>query len=157
MSLSDTRWLSQLKSTSYLTRMRARRKIARRGGVEGIFLNTGGYVTEGASSNLFIVKRGRLLTPPLGDGLLAGTRRKAVLRLVRKMKIKVFEKSIRLNDLKKADEVFVTSTLKDILPIGTFEGRRVGRVCPGLVTQKLTAAYEKFLKRQCRNQCPTGP
>lgn len=146
MSLGDTRWLARLKSTSYLTRMRARQEIARRGAVEGVFLNEEGFVTEGASSNLFMVKKGVLLTPPLSDGLLAGTRRGAVLKVARKLGIKTVKKSLRVRDLKNADEIFVTSTLKDILPIGWFEGRKVGRVCPGLMTRRLIECYNSKVK-----------
>lgn len=140
---NDPSSLTSIKSTNYLTKMIARREIAKRGAVEGVLLNAAGRATEGASSSLFIVKKRRLVTPPLSEGLLPGITRQAVLKIARRMKIPVREKPLTISQLKKADEIFVASTLKKILPIGDFEGRRLK--APGPVTRRLTAAYESIL------------
>lgn len=142
---SDVPSLAKIKSTSYVTRMLARREAERRGAVEGILLNEKNEVTEGASSNLFIVQSGRLITPPLSGALLPGTRRKVVLRLARKLTIPVQEKNLLPKDLLKADEIFITSTLKDILPIRSVENRNVRKTAPGPVTMRLSKAYDALI------------
>jgi branched-chain amino acid aminotransferase len=145
---SDSRSLAAIKTTSYLSRMIPRREAARRGADEALLLSESGLVTEAASSNLFVVKGGRLLTPPLSDGLLAGTRRKVVLALAKKMGIPVTERSLRPKDLYAADEIFITSSLKDIMPVGWVEKRRIGRSCPGALTHHLAASYANLLSKR---------
>ncbi len=142
---ADSPALSTIKTTSYLTKMAAREETKRRGAVEGLLINAKGFVTEGASSNVFIVKNGVLITPPLSDGLLPGTRRKLVLRIAKKMKMKSREKSLRPRDILEADEVFITSSLKDILPIRRVEGKTLPVPCPGPVTRELVGAELKQL------------
>ncbi len=115
--------------------------------VEAIFINERKWVTEGASSNIFMVKKGCLYTPPLSEGLLPGTRRQFVLKLSRKLRLPTREKNLRPQDLFKADEIFITSTLKDILPIRLLEGKKIGSQCPGLVTQRLTVAYAQGINQ----------
>ena len=145
---ADPAGVANIKTTSYLTKMIARMEIADRQAIEGIFLNADGHVTEGASSNLFVVKGGILLTPPLSEGLLPGTRRGIVLKLARKLRIPSKEKALSPGDLKKADEIFVTSSLKDIFPITKFEGKKIGSQCPGPLTQRLRENYARLLLSQ---------
>ena len=123
--IADPLPLAAIKSTSYLTKMLARAEAKKRGAVEGLLINAQGFVTEGASSNVFMVKNGILYTPPLSDGLLPGTRRQVVLNIAKKLKIKVKEKSLRPQDFLKADEIFITSSLKDILPIRQIEEKKL--------------------------------
>jgi branched-chain amino acid aminotransferase len=139
---SDSKTLSAVKTTSYLSKMIPRREAVRRGADEALMVNENGRVTEGASSSLFVVKDGVLTTPPLSDGLLPGTRRKVVMALARKLKIPLKEKSLRPKDLLQADEAFLTSSLKDLMPVGFVEGGKIGKPCPGPVTQRLDAAYQ---------------
>ncbi len=138
---NDSARIANTKTTNYLTKMLARREIERAGAVEGVLLNNQGRVTEGASSNLFVVKKGRLITPPISDGLLPGVRRAVVLRLARILKIPCREKSLAVRNLKDADEIFLTSSLKGIMPIRTFDGKKVGKICPGPITRRLTERY----------------
>jgi branched-chain amino acid aminotransferase len=142
---ADSKSLSAIKTTSYLSRMIPRREAAGRGADEALLLSETGLVTEAASSNLFVVKGGLLLTPPLHDGLLAGTRRKVVIALAKKLKLPFKEKSLRPKDLFQADEIFITSSLKDIMPIGWVEGKKIGRFCPGPVTLRLRQSYASSL------------
>lgn len=139
---ADSKSLSAIKTTSYLSRMIPRREAAGRGADEALLLSETGLVTEAASSNLFAVKNGRLLTPPLQDGLLAGTRRKVVMELAKKLKLPLKETSLRPKDLYQADEIFITSSLKDIMPVGWVENRKIGRDCPGPVTKRLQEVYQ---------------
>lgn len=143
--------VASIKTTNYLPKILGRREIEKRGAVEGALLNANGMVSEGASSNIFIVRGGRIATPPLSEGLLPGTRRRAVIDLAHKLGIPIDELPLKLNELQEADEIFVTSTLKDVLPIGSFEGRKVGKAAPGPVTAKLMHVYrERFLTSRPR-------
>jgi branched-chain amino acid aminotransferase len=144
--LSDSKSLSPIKTTSYLSRMIPRREAVRRGADEALLLSESGFVTEAASSNVFVVKGGTLMTPPLSDGLLAGTRRKVVIGLAKRLKIPVKEKSLRPKDLFEADEVFLTSSLKDVMPVGWVETRKTGKAAPGPITQLLQAAFQTLAR-----------
>ncbi len=144
--------LPTVKTTNRLANVLAEQEIKKRNATEGVFRNRDGFVTEGSTSNLFIVKRRKVWTPPLSDGLLPGTRRAVVMRLARKLGIVVKERSLHPKDLAASDEIFVTSTLKEILPIAFFEGKKIGRSVPGPVTTRLMAAYEQLLpfsRRTC--------
>jgi branched-chain amino acid aminotransferase len=142
---NDSRNIAGLKSTNYLSKVIARREIAKRGADEGILLNAEGRITECAGSNLFIVKKGKLMTPPLKEGLLPGITRQVLLDLARKKKILCIEKPLTVKDLKTADEIFITSTLKGVLPVRKFEQSL--KQVPGRVTQSLYYAYESNLSR----------
>jgi len=133
--------LAQLKSTSYLTRMLAREEAKKRKATESLLLDRAGFITEGASSNIFIVKNGKLCTPPLTGALLPGTRRQVVCELAQKLKIPLIQKQLTPKNLFEADEIFITSSLKDILPIAKVENKKIGLTCPGSITQKLSGAY----------------
>ncbi|HSA60416.1 MAG TPA: aminotransferase class IV [bacterium] len=144
--LADSKSLAPIKTTSYLSRMIPRREAARRGADEALLLSESGLVTEAASSNVFIVKNGVLFTPPLIDGLLAGTRRKVVMELAKKLKIPVRERSLRPKDLFGAHEAFLTSTLKDVMPVGWVEGKKIGVGAPGPVTRRLLGAFQTLAR-----------
>lgn len=145
---ADASTIASVKTTSYLTKILARKEIRKRRAVEGVLLNHEGCVTEGGSSNLFIVKNGVLLTPPLSDALLPGIRRDVILNFAKKYGIPFEEKSLRPGDLFQSDEIFITSTLKDILPICKFEGKVIGTGCPGPLTRRLIAAYQEGISGQ---------
>ncbi len=143
---ADTKTMASIKTTSYLTKMLAREEAEKRGADEGVLLNDRGHVTEGASSNIFLVKNGRILTPPLPEGLLPGTRRKLILRLAKKLKIPLREKPLFPKDLRVANEAFITSAVKDVMPVGYFEGKKIGKKAPGPITMRLIASYQRLLR-----------
>lgn len=105
------------KSTNCLNGILAKWEADRRGAFEGILLNLTGHVTEGTVSNVFMVKKGKVLTPPLSCGLLAGVTRAFVIRLARKLGLEVREAKLGVRDLLSSDEVFLTSSLFDIMPV----------------------------------------
>lgn len=144
---ADSKTLSAVKTTSYLSKMLPRREATRRGADEALLINERGHVTEGASSSLFVVKGGALTTPPLSDGLLPGTRRKIVIGLASKLRIPFRKKILLPKDLYAADEIFLTSSLKDIMPVGWVEGRKIGKQAPGPITQRLQREYAQTLRR----------
>jgi len=113
------------------------------GAHEALLLDARGFATEGASSNVFAVRGGRLATPPLAAGILEGVTRGVVLGLARQMGIPVEETSLRPEELEAAEEVFITSTVREILPVVRLGDRRVGAGRPGAVTARLHEAFRR--------------
>ncbi len=130
-----------IKASNLLNNALATREAYAKGAFEAILLNTRGEVAEGAGSNVFIVKDGRLLTPPLSCGLLAGITRELVLEIAPAIGVPFEERVLSADDLKAADELFITSTLKELAPMVTLDGVPVGSGVPGPVTKALLKAY----------------
>ncbi|WP_270182885.1 aminodeoxychorismate lyase [Alkalihalobacillus sp. CinArs1] len=132
----------RLKSHHYLNNILAKREIGNDPKTEGIFLTEEGYVAEGIVSNLFWVKGDTLFTPSLGTGILNGITRQYVIRTAEKLRISVEEGYYKKECLLDADEVFVTNSIQEIVPL-----RSVDRVSMpgknGTVTSKLILHYEK--------------
>ena len=130
-----------IKASNLLNNALATREAYAKGAFEAILLNTRDEVAEGAGSNVFIVKDGRLLTPPLACGLLAGITRELVLEIAAATGVAFEERVLSAEDLRTADELFITSTLKELLPMVTLDGAPVGSGVPGPVTKALLRAY----------------
>lgn len=140
VTADDNRWgLCHIKGTGLLPNVLAKEKAKRQGAFEAIFIRDG-VVTEGSSSNVFAVIEGELLTHPL-DGILPGITRKTVIQLAREMSIPVVERAMRLEEVLKADEAFLTSSTIEIMPVAEIDGVPVGFGGPGPVTRSL---YERF-------------
>ncbi len=115
---------------------------ARRGGyAEGIALGCNGLLSEGAGENLFLVKRGRLLTPPTSAGILAGITRDSVITLAEAMGLRVEERDLPREALYSADEVFMTGTAAEITPVRSVDRKPVGEGRPGPITRALQQAF----------------
>jgi branched-chain amino acid aminotransferase len=130
-----------IKSCNLLNNILAVREAQAQGAVEPLMLNETGEVAEGASSNVFLAREGSLVTPPLEAGILPGITREIVLELCRAHEIPRREEPVAVKDLLAADEAFITSTLKEIVPIATVDGRAVGAGRPGPITLRLLQAY----------------
>lgn len=143
--VNDPAVIATCKTTNYLAKMIARREIQDRRATEGILLNSQGEVTEGAGSNLFLVRKGKLLTPPISAGVMPGVIRRQVLKQARRLKIPTRERSLTIQELLKADEIFITSTLKGVMPVVFLERRRIGKTIPGPITRKIISAYQKLI------------
>ncbi|MBI3932783.1 MAG: aminotransferase class IV [Acidobacteria bacterium] len=139
-----------IKSCNLLNNVLAVREAQARGALEAILLNGRGDVAEGASSNVFAVKHGVVLTPPLEAGILAGITRDVILEQGAAWGVVVREETLRVPDLLSADEAFVTSTLKEAAPIRTIDGRPVGAGRPGPVTLKILQAFREYAPRHSR-------
>jgi branched-chain amino acid aminotransferase len=113
---------------------------------EAILLDTQGFVSEGSGENLFLVKKGRLYTPPLSSSILAGITRDTILTLAREEGIPVFEDRITRDELYLADEVFFTGTAAEVTPIREVDDRTVGDGKMGPVTKRLQARYFDVVK-----------
>lgn len=109
-------------------------------------LSHSGYVTECTGENLFIVKRKALLTPPPYIGVLRGITRQTVMELATQHRLHVKEELLTRHDLFNADEVFLTGTAAEIVPVVKIDGRAIGSGRPGPVTKKLQQAFRQVTK-----------
>jgi branched-chain amino acid aminotransferase len=139
-----------IKSNNLLNNILAIREGQAKGAFEPVMLNEIGEVAETASANVFLVKGGTLLTPPLDAGILPGVTRQLVLELAAGLALPVREEPVSVKDLLAADEVFITSTLKEVLPVATIDGRPVGAGRPGPVTLRLLAAVRAYAPGHAR-------
>ena len=130
-----------VKSTSYQWAVLGRREAEARGWDEGLFLDAAGTcVTEGAATNLFAVVDGVLWTPP-AETCLPGVTRAEVLRLAAREGLAVREAPLPVEVLRRAEEVLLTGSLAEVVPVTELEGKPVGRGVPGEVGRRLRAAY----------------
>jgi branched-chain amino acid aminotransferase len=128
------------KSLNYLNNILAKIESIYKGGDEAIFFDTNGYLSEGSGDNIFIVKHGKILTPPTLNNL-RGITREVVLECVQRLGIEHQEKNMGYFDLYTADEVFVTGTAAEVAPIVEIDGRMIGTGRPGPITKQLMAAF----------------
>ena len=134
-----------MKSCNLINNILAVREAQAKGAAEPIMRNEAGDVAEGASANVFIVEKGRLVTPPLSAGILPGVTREVVLELAPRLAIEAAEETVTVERLLSADEAFITSTLKEVMPVATVDGRRIGDG-PGPVTKRLLDAYRVYAR-----------
>lgn len=132
-----------IKSNNLLNNALCMQQAMRKGGVEGVFRNYRGELSECSQSNLFIVKDGVVRTPPLEAGLLAGITRGFVFELGSAVGVAVEDRVLRDEDLFAADEAFFTSTTKELMPIVEVDDRTIGTGRPGPITQQLLAEYRR--------------
>lgn len=151
ITLEDIRWQwCDVKTTSLLANVLARQKARESGAGEAILIRDG-MATEGAASNLFIVADGLVITPPKSRFLLPGITRDLVLELATEAGVAHAEASISLGDLEQADEIWITSSSKEIMPITRLNGNPVGKGEAGPVWEQahaLFGAYKSRLKSQ---------
>ena len=140
--------VTSLKSANTIESMLARRDARDVGADEAFFLNEKGCLTEAAGSNVFIVKEGVLKTPPYESGILPGVTRVIVFESAAQLGIKVREVNCRLTDLTQADEVFVTNSLIEIMPVTAFGGQPIGQGKSGTVTRNLMKAYRELVRNE---------
>ncbi len=141
-----------IKGTNFLNNILAKIEAIKACAYEGIMLNWEGYVAEGTISNIFMVKRGVLHTPHLDSGILKGVTRDLVLRLARRKKIPVKETMLRPKDLLSADEIFITNTTIEIMPVTTMDKKLIGKGAPGPVTAALHQAYRKEVRARLKTR-----
>ncbi len=131
----------RVKSLNYLNNIMAKILANIAGMPEVIMLNPQGYVVEGTGDNIFIIRKGKLMTPPLYLGILEGITRNAVMEIARSMDIEVAEEAFALHDVYVADECFLTGTAAEVIPVVSADGRRIGSGEPGPITKKLIRAF----------------
>jgi len=134
-----------LKTTSYAENVVALAYAKERGGIEAIFANTRGELCEGTGSNVFVVVDGEVLTPPVESGLLPGITRGLVIEWCREAGIPVREATLPMDVLATADEVFITSSTKDVLPVHAVDERELP---VGPVTQAAADVFARLSRER---------
>jgi branched-chain amino acid aminotransferase len=135
-----------IKSLNYLNNILAKIEANNAGCEEAVMLNAEGFVAECTGDNLFIVKNGKLMTPPLSAGALYGITRQVVMELAAESGIPVSEPNLTRYDLFCANECFLTGTGAEIVPVVKIDGRGIGSGKPGPLTKKLVAKYHSLTK-----------
>jgi len=129
------------KASNYLANLLAVYEAKQKGAQEALVLGRGGQILEGASSNLFIVKGGRVRTPEPQPGILVGITRSTVLQAAVAQGVAVEEGEILPEDLFNADEAFITSSIREVMPVVRADGHTIGDGAPGPVTKALHTGY----------------
>ncbi len=132
-----------IKSNNLLNNALAMQEALRRGGYEAVMRNFRGELSECTQSNLFLVKRGEVLTPALDAGLLAGITREFVFEVGREVGVPVRETVLREGDLLGADEAFLTSTTRELVPIVRVDDKLIAGGRPGPITARLLEAFRR--------------
>lgn len=142
----------RIKSLNYLNNILAKLEAHAAGVGEAIMLNHMGYVAEATGDNVFIVRDGQLQTPPTSAGILEGITRATIIRLARDAGIETVEKDLERIDLYVADEMFLTGTGAQVIPVHSVDGRPVGNGTVGPVTKHLMAAYQATVRSAPREK-----
>ena len=134
-----------LKTTSYADNVIALAAAQERGAVEALFANTRGELCEATGSNVFVVLDGVVRTPPLSSGCLAGITRELVLEWCAHDGLEVREEALPLDVLERAEEVFLTSSIKDVFPVSAVDGRALPT--PGAVTARVADVWARYAQK----------
>lgn len=134
----------RIKSLNYLNNILAKIEGKQAGTEEVLMLNAEGYVVECTGDNVFWIKNGTLVTPPVHIGILEGVTRNSVIDLAREAGIRVEERVFTRHDLYIADECFLTGTAAEVIPVVKIDRRAVGDGQPGKITQRLIAAFRQL-------------
>jgi len=145
-----------IKSNNLLNNALAMQEAFRRGGFEGVMRNYRGELAECTQSNLFVVKNGAALTPTIDSGLLPGITREFLFEVGAALGIPVREAVLRDEDLFGADESFLTSTTRELVPIVQVDDRKIGSGAPGPITKALLDGYRKRAQELTRSAITLG-
>ncbi|EEL23587.1 Branched-chain amino acid aminotransferase [Bacillus cereus Rock1-3] len=138
----------RIKSMNYLNNVLVKIEAAQAGVLEALMLNQQGYVCEGSGDNVFIVKDGKVLTPPSYLGALEGITRNSVIELCERLNISYEERPFTRHDVYVADEVFLTGTAAELIPVVKVDSREIGDGKPGSVTKRLTEEFKKLTRER---------
>ena len=141
-----------IKSNNLLNNALAMQQAARCGGFEGVMRNYRGELAECTQSNLFIVKSGAALTPPIDAGLLPGITREFLFEIGAEAAIPVREAVLKDTDLLGADEAFLTSSTREVVPIVQVDDRRIGAGIPGPITRRLLDGFRRQAQALTQSQ-----
>ncbi|MEM1442801.1 MAG: branched-chain-amino-acid transaminase [Verrucomicrobiota bacterium] len=135
-----------VKSLNYLSNVMAKVEALQAGAEEGVMLNTEGYVAECTGDNIFIVKDGIIYTPTVSSGSLYGITRKVVIELAQEAGFELKEVMLSRYDLYTADELFLTGTAAEVVPVAEYDQRKIGSGEPGPVTKQLIGAFRSLVE-----------
>ena len=136
----------EIKSLNYLNSILAKIEANISGVDEAICLDKNGYVCEGVAENIFVVKNGKLFTPPSSTGALPGITAQAVKQIARKLGYETADQNITPYELFNADEVFFTGTAAEIVPVREINKRQINDGKPGPITRKLMEEFVKLVR-----------
>jgi branched-chain amino acid aminotransferase len=131
---------------SYVNSTLAKREAIAAGFDEAIMLDPQGYVAEASGENIFMIKRGKIATPPLGGSILGGITRDAVLTLCRELGLDAGERMISRDELYTADELFFTGTAAEVTPVREVDGRTIGAGARGPLTKRLQDRFFQLVR-----------
>jgi len=134
---------SRIKSLNYLNNILAKIEGLQAGCIEALMLNHKGEVAECTGDNIFLARGGELLTPPTDAGILEGITRKAVIELAEEAGVTVHQIALTRHDVYTADEVFLTGTAAEVIPVVKVDSRVIGDGKPGPLTRQMTAAFHR--------------
>lgn len=138
---------ARIKSLNYLNNILAKIEGTDAGTVEALMLNHKGEVAECTGDNIFIIKNGVLKTPSADAGILEGITRNAILELAREAGIPTQETTLIRHDLYVADEMFLTGTAAEVVPVVSLDGRQIGDGKPGSITRRLLELFHELTRR----------
>ncbi len=133
----------QIKSLNYLNNILVKLSSVQADADEALILNNQGYVTEGSADNIFIIKDGVIKTPPVYLGALEGITRSAIIEIAQENGYDLEEVPFTLHDVYIADEVFLTGTAAEVIPVVTVDGRQIGSGKPGEITNHLLQSFRE--------------
>ncbi len=136
----------RIKSLNYLNNILAKLEGLQAGCIEALMLNHKGEVAECTGDNIFLVRDGALLTPPLDAGILGGITREAVIELARSVDIEVLKVALTKHDVYVADECFLTGTAAEVIPVVKVDQRTIGTGKPGPVTLDLKERFHEMAR-----------
>lgn len=135
----------QIKSLNYLNNILVKLASVQADADEALILNDQGYVTEGSADNIFIVKKGKIITPPIYLGVLEGVTRNVIIEIANRLGYQMEEKPFTLHDVYVADEVFLTGTAAEVIPVVIVDRREIGDGTPGEVTKHLLGSFRELV------------
>ena len=138
---SNSQPMQAKSAANYSNAALARMEALNAGYDEAIMLNNKGHVAEGSAENIFVVKNGNITTPPLDADILNGITRDSAIKLLKSNKIKVIEKNLKINDLLKADEIFMTGTAAEVKSVTRVNKTKIGNGKIGGVTKELQESF----------------
>lgn len=136
----------RIKSLNYLNNILAKIEGLQAGCIEALMMNHKGEIAECTGDNIFLVRNGRLLTPPIEAGILEGVTRDAVIEVAREAGIEVKEIPLIKHDVYIADECFLTGTAAEVIPVVKVDSRTIGNGVPGPMTKDLTARFKRLTR-----------
>jgi len=133
-----------VKSLNYLNNIMAKVEAINAGAEEGVMLNEQGFVAECTGDNVFVVKGGKIYTPPISAGSLNGITRQVVIDLAREGKFELIEQDLTRYELYTADEFFLSGTAAEVVPVAKYDGRIIGDGKPGPITLRMMEFFREL-------------
>ncbi len=138
----------KIKSLNYLNNVLVKIEANRAGVLEAVMMTAQGYICEGSGDNIFIYRKGKLLTPPPYLGILEGITRDVIIQLARQEGIQVVEEPFTRHDLYVADECFLTGTAAEVIPVTEADSRSIGSGKPGHITRRLMEEFRAMTLKE---------